>query len=587
MGGLSFDTSDENLKQYFSKYGSVYDAVVMRDLNTKRSRGFGFCTFNDQSTAELVMSTDIEHIIDNRKVETKWAVPRDSGTSPSLMGTHGSHLSTNNSTSSSLNASPYRLPSGSGDSSSSSCESTGASSRKIFVGGLHYETGDNGLYEYFEQFGKVETAQVLFNRETNKSRGFGFVTFIDAVSINNIFYIKTHMIHGKAVEIKRAVPKNECLGLHYKTDRSSPSFPSSSSFGPQSRPYSSSLNALHSNGGGLHYIDSPFRERSFTSSSPMMSGASPMMSGASPMMSGSSPMMSGIDGMHSYRPPSNSDGSLHTSHRLSMGAPYLQIAPTYSSRIPNSLISPIVPSSSTEFSYANITAGGSISTNVWGGSNKNNRVFSPYGSNNAYSPMMDKSINSINSSGSSPSFGQSMMSPIGLPLKSTFDLIDHSKSPLLSTLSSSNVTPSRTSDVSESSTISPLVNSLSNSVNSFSSSNPSASFSMYNNSAFSSESDGVGVNNSAFGMKTHVNISPYNDEGSFYGNSSNSLPAHFLTETPPLHPSASGGINSFDKLKLSSGVTSNSIWDNPSNLSSDFSSSLPPPHPMKKKGWFV
>jgi hypothetical protein len=39
VGGLSFETTDEKLKQYFSNFGPVNDAVVMRDPNTKRSRG--------------------------------------------------------------------------------------------------------------------------------------------------------------------------------------------------------------------------------------------------------------------------------------------------------------------------------------------------------------------------------------------------------------------------------------------------------------------------------------------------------------------------------------------------------------------
>ncbi|KAI1618448.1 nucleolin [Exophiala viscosa] len=48
---------------------------------------------------------------------------------------------------------------------------------KLFIGGLAWHTTDETLFEGFEQFGKVEEAVVVKDRDTNRSRGFGFVRF--------------------------------------------------------------------------------------------------------------------------------------------------------------------------------------------------------------------------------------------------------------------------------------------------------------------------------------------------------------------------------------------------------------------------
>ncbi|HGG58187.1 MAG TPA: RNA-binding protein [Nannocystis exedens] len=51
---------------------------------------------------------------------------------------------------------------------------------KLFVGGLSWGTDDNGLRAAFENFGPVTEAKVITDRETGRSRGFGFVTFDNA-----------------------------------------------------------------------------------------------------------------------------------------------------------------------------------------------------------------------------------------------------------------------------------------------------------------------------------------------------------------------------------------------------------------------
>lgn len=53
-------------------------------------------------------------------------------------------------------------------------------SNKLFVGGLAWGTNEEGLTEAFERYGNVVEAKVITDRDTGRSRGFGFVTFENA-----------------------------------------------------------------------------------------------------------------------------------------------------------------------------------------------------------------------------------------------------------------------------------------------------------------------------------------------------------------------------------------------------------------------
>jgi RNA recognition motif. (a.k.a. RRM, RBD, or RNP domain) len=59
---------------------------------------------------------------------------------------------------------------------------------KLFVGGLPYHTTDQSLRDYFRQFGDIEEAVVITDRQTGKSRGYGFVSssgfFLNALTLH-------------------------------------------------------------------------------------------------------------------------------------------------------------------------------------------------------------------------------------------------------------------------------------------------------------------------------------------------------------------------------------------------------------------
>ncbi|XP_038997936.1 heterogeneous nuclear ribonucleoprotein 1-like [Hibiscus syriacus] len=96
IGGISWGTNEDRLRQYFETFGEVVEAVIMKDRTTGRARGFGFVVYADPAIAEKVVMK--EHIIDgrtiqvlqrtfhelNRKmVEVKRAVPKESSLGPS------------------------------------------------------------------------------------------------------------------------------------------------------------------------------------------------------------------------------------------------------------------------------------------------------------------------------------------------------------------------------------------------------------------------------------------------------------------------------------------------------------------------
>uniref|UniRef100_A0A3B4WJL2 Heterogeneous nuclear ribonucleoprotein A1a n=1 Tax=Seriola lalandi dorsalis TaxID=1841481 RepID=A0A3B4WJL2_SERLL len=145
IGGLSFETTDESLRAHFEQWGSLTDCVVMRDPNSKRSRGFGFVTYSSVNEVDAAMSAR-PHKVDGRVVEPKRAVSREDSNRP------GAHVTV----------------------------------KKIFVGGIKEDTEESHLRDYFQQFGKIEVIDIMTDRNTGKKRGFAFVTFDDHDSVDRI-----------------------------------------------------------------------------------------------------------------------------------------------------------------------------------------------------------------------------------------------------------------------------------------------------------------------------------------------------------------------------------------------------------------
>lgn len=80
--------------------------------------------------------------------------------------------------------------------------------KKLFVGGLSWGTDDNALAAGFEQYGKVTEAKVITDRETGRSRGFGFVTYAnDQDADDAIDQLDNREFDGRVIKVNVAQEK--------------------------------------------------------------------------------------------------------------------------------------------------------------------------------------------------------------------------------------------------------------------------------------------------------------------------------------------------------------------------------------------
>jgi len=91
IGGLSWNTSDESLRDKFSEYGNVEDAVVIRDRETGRSRGFGFVTYTNNNDAEDAMKQMHGADFDGRTIKVNVASDREPRSGGSYSSGGGSY----------------------------------------------------------------------------------------------------------------------------------------------------------------------------------------------------------------------------------------------------------------------------------------------------------------------------------------------------------------------------------------------------------------------------------------------------------------------------------------------------------------
>ncbi|KAH9329844.1 hypothetical protein KI387_001952 [Taxus chinensis] len=175
VGGISWDTSEERVKEYFGAYGEVVDVVIMKDRTTRRARGFGFVVFADPSVTDRVIQD--KHNIDGRNVEAKKVVPRDEQ-----------------------------------QTSQRTSNIAGPRTKKIFVGGLAPTVTEDDFRKYFEHFGNITDVVVMYDHTTQRHRGFGFITYDSEDAVDNVLEQTFHELKEKTVEVKRAIPKEMSSG---------------------------------------------------------------------------------------------------------------------------------------------------------------------------------------------------------------------------------------------------------------------------------------------------------------------------------------------------------------------------------------
>ncbi|GFO41824.1 heterogeneous nuclear ribonucleoprotein d-like [Plakobranchus ocellatus] len=156
VGGLSWETTTKDLREYFEKYGEVTNCNLKTDYETKKSRGFGFVTFTSVDCVEKVIA-EKEHKLHGRTIDPKLAHPRQGN-------------------------------------------------KKVFVGRLDPQITEDEVKAYFEAFGEVEKLDLPFDKTKEQRRAFCFVEFKKPSSMKACLEKTNHKIGTQEVEVKKATP---------------------------------------------------------------------------------------------------------------------------------------------------------------------------------------------------------------------------------------------------------------------------------------------------------------------------------------------------------------------------------------------
>lgn len=166
VGNLPFDIDSEKLAQMFERAGVVEISEVIYNRETDQSRGFGFVTMSSVEEAQKAVEMFHRYDVGGRLLTVNIAAPRGSR--------------------------PER---------SQESEPT----FKVYAGNLPWQVDDARLEQVFSQHGKVLDARVVFDRETGRSRGFGFVQMASKAEMDDaIAALDGQSLDGRTLRVNVA-----------------------------------------------------------------------------------------------------------------------------------------------------------------------------------------------------------------------------------------------------------------------------------------------------------------------------------------------------------------------------------------------
>ncbi|KAF3442628.1 hypothetical protein FNV43_RR16544 [Rhamnella rubrinervis] len=161
--GLAWNTTSETLCDAFRVHGEIEEGAVIYDKATGKSRGYGFITYKHMESTQSALKAPSK-LIDGRLAVCNLACEGLSGTSttPDL------------------------------------------SQRKLYIGGLSPEVTSEMLLNFFGRHGDIEEGSVAYDKDTNESRGFGFVTYKTVESAKKAIDDPQKTLGGRNLIVKLA-----------------------------------------------------------------------------------------------------------------------------------------------------------------------------------------------------------------------------------------------------------------------------------------------------------------------------------------------------------------------------------------------
>ncbi len=87
------------------------------------------------------------------------------------------------------------------------------SNKKLFVGGISWDSTEESLKEAFSKFGPVDSVKIVTDRDTGKSRGFGFVEYADADdAVKAMEGLNETFVDGRKIRVNEATDKRRSGG---------------------------------------------------------------------------------------------------------------------------------------------------------------------------------------------------------------------------------------------------------------------------------------------------------------------------------------------------------------------------------------
>ncbi|GMH29358.1 hypothetical protein Nepgr_031201 [Nepenthes gracilis] len=161
--GLAWNTTSETLCAAFLEHGEIEEGAVIVDKGTGKSRGYGFITYKHMESAQHALRAPSK-LIDGRMAACNLACEGLSSGSSTL----------------------------------------DQAQRKLYIGGLSPETTSEMLLNFFGRHGEIEEGSVAYDKDTNKSRGFGFVTYRTVESAKKALDDPERILGGRNITVKYA-----------------------------------------------------------------------------------------------------------------------------------------------------------------------------------------------------------------------------------------------------------------------------------------------------------------------------------------------------------------------------------------------